>query len=288
MPWQPAHEAHSIERVALSFMLMDALPARGWQKVLEVAGGRLPALGYHAAPDQPELQSIPAPVGGPAIHIRLAPAGLAVGSAAGGGLPGSRSFQKVVEGQAEAEIVVSRSSVVVTTTAYDRWAQFRDGFLNAIGDTLTITQEMSSVSAVKLEVWDRFVFSGAPEEANFGELLRCDANFVPQFAARAQSLWHSHVGYFDKPGRSAQRLVNLNLDAVDIPDTPPPEAVEGVVASRRSLGIYTMVRDTPHRDGDVEPVGDVSGLLDEMHCVLNALLVSVISDEAARRISLIP
>lgn len=288
MSWQPAHEAHSIESVTLSFILMDALPPRGWQKVLEVAGECLPTFGYHAAPNQPELQELPMLRGAPAIKIRVGPAGLAVGSAATGSAITSRSFQKVIDGQVEAQIIVSRNGIVATTSAYDRWAHFRDGILDAIGEALNITQDMSSVSFVKLEVWDRFVFSGSPEEANFGELLRNDANFVPPFAARAGSLWHSHIGYFDEPGRSAQRLVNMNLDAVDIPDAPPPEAAEGVVASRRSLGIYTMVQDIPHTVSDEEPIGDVRGLLDEMHGILNTLLAGVITDEAARRISLIP
>lgn len=288
MPWQPAHEAHSIERVTLSFLLADALPMRGWQKALEVAGDRLPALGYHAAPDLPALPNMPVPMGGAALQIRFSPEGFAVGGSPAGNLPASRSFQRVVEGQVEGQIVVSRGGIVVTTTSYDRWAQFRDVILGAVGATLDIVQEISSVSFLKLEVWDRFIFVGAPEAADFSELLRVDSPFVPRFATAAARLWHSHVGYFDEPGRSAQRLVNMNLDAVDVPDAPPPEAAEGVVASRRSLGIYTMVQDTPHRNGDMEPVGDVRGLLDEMHSVLNALLGSVITDDAARRISLIP
>ena len=287
MPWQPAHDAHSIERVTLSFLLMEALPARGWQKALDVAGERLPTLGFHAAPDQPVLPNLPMPFPGGALQIRLGPGGLALEGPAIGGLPASRSFQRVVEGQAEGQIIVSRNGIVATTTTYDRWRTFRDGVLEAVNGTLGIIQEISSISFVKFEVWDRFISLGAPEAADFGELLRNDSPHVPRFATTAPRLWHSHVGYFDEPGRSAQRLVNMNLDAVDIPDAPPPEAAEGVVSSRRSLGIYTMVQDTPHKGGDMEPIDDVGGLLDEMHRVLNTLLLGVITHDAARRIHLI-
>lgn len=282
MPWQPAHEAHSIERVTLSFQLSDPLPTRGWQKVLEVAGQHLPTLGYHAAPDPVGGAGAFAFAGAQGVQIRFAPAGVGIG-----GQNSARSFQKVVDGQEEASIVISQTGIVVTTTVYERWRHFRDSVINAIFDTLVVIQEISSINTIKLEFWDRFIFVGDPEEADFEQILRASSDHVPSFVQPLKRLWHAHVGYFDEPGRSAQRLINMNLDAVDIPDAPPPASAEGVVSSRRSLGIYTLVQDTPHREGDEEPIDDVGGTLDEMHRTLNALLLSAITDDAARRIALI-
>jgi uncharacterized protein (TIGR04255 family) len=221
--------------------------------------------------------------GAQGLEIRFGPGGVGVSSPTA-----SRPFQRVVDGQEEASIVISQTGITVTTTVYDRWGQFRDGVIEAVSDTLLAMQDISSINFIKLEIWDRFIFLGAPEDAEFEELLRNPSEFVPSFTRSSKRLWHAHVGYFDEPGRSAQRLVNMNLDAVDIPDAPPAAAAEGVVSSRRSLGIYTLVQDTPHREGDMEPIGDVGGTLDEMHGVLNALLLGAITDEAAQRISLIP
>lgn len=285
MRWQPAHETHSIERVVVSLTLAEPLPSKGWQKVLDDAGRTLPSLDFHPVPDN----LAPSPGLGMAagqFEIMIGPQGVSFGAPPSSSAPVARSFQRVVDGQVQSQLHLTRTTLSLTTSYYERWSAFEDLLLATGAEALSFALDVSSLRTLKLEVWDRFVFDGEAAETDFSELLAADSPFVPRFVSGTPNLWHSHIGFFAPPGSSAQRLINLNLDVVDVAGPQSAELAPGIVEPRRSLGIYTMAQDTLHEDGGPDSIKSVGASLGEMHRALNDLLLAVITSDAARRISL--
>lgn len=134
---------------------------------------------------------------------------------------------------------------------------------------------------MKLEYWDRFIWSGTWEDMRLLELLE-KSDYVAWGAVRPNKPWHSHCGWFDLNENGTKRLVNINLDAVDFRAGP-----NGL--PKPSIGIYTMIQDVfvslPDVHLDVEVAG-VAAHTELVHKDLKELLTHLITREMQERVSL--
>ncbi len=129
MRWQPAHEAHAIERVSLTFQFAEGVPSKPWQPLLNAASLDLPKRGFNATVDEHEI-NLPQIVA--AAGLQGQPAGFPIMLTPGG--PGTqpaqvmvigRNFQVVNGSQIREEVQIHRNRFVYTASVYDGWASYR-------------------------------------------------------------------------------------------------------------------------------------------------------------------
>lgn len=286
MRWRPAHRAHAIERVSMSLFFAEPIASKPWTKLLNSASADLQRQGFNAAIDEHEM--IQAAGNSP---VRQQPFGLQVnlgmvGSSANFPVSG-RNFQVVTGTQIREEVHIHRNRFSYIAMNYERWTNFRARSFSLIGSYITTALQAVNIQGAQLEYWDRFVFEGPLNEVAYDELIRRGSSHVPSFPFDTDQLWHSHAGYFKPRSDGVRRLVNVNVDAIDVletrPDAPPAEAP----LLKRSLGFYSMAQDTlPPEPAITETPGALS-TLDDLHATLKEVFADVITSEAADRISLL-
>jgi uncharacterized protein (TIGR04255 family) len=277
MRWKLAHEDHAIERVSVSFQFKEPLPSKPWQSLISAASQLFPQKGFLVSNQEFVSQ----------VVVSAGPQPGKPGASLHDQMPqiSGWTFRAASGADVREEVSVRRNQFVYATVLYDGWANFKVRVADLLWHSLDQALPLIEMDAIKLEYWDRFNSLGAPKDANYRELLRNKSKYIPEFTLDESDLWHSHIGFFASPGSSRRRLVNLNVDVLDLIESQMPELGDAPQV-QRSVGIYSMVQDTP----EPERVGGAStGLestLDEMHTILKALLADVITDEAAKRISL--
>lgn len=285
--WIPAHERHAIERVSLTFELSGALPIKLLSNLMAGAASKLASKGLDSVTEAMELNFPPAIMQQGAFfaspQISVGPNGLVVGGQAQPFQASGRTYRLIRAGEVKEELQLHKNRVVYMAVEYDGWVGFRQRFLDLAGEFLERSITVAGIDAVKLEYWDRFTFDGNQENIDFLQLIRENSPYVADFARSQKGLWHSHIGFFTEPGSAEKRLVNLNVDVVDLAEaiTQTGERLE-----RRSVGIYSMVQDTFDRDHALETTEHAVSTTDEMHTILKDVLTNVITTEIAERISL--
>jgi len=284
MSWRLAHELHAIERVSLTLIFAEPVPQRLWIDILREATNSLPSLGLDNISEAVALVSIG--IAQPNLGV---PAGIPLdGMASGEGDASqpsrSRIFRSRAAPAAYEEVNLRREAFVYQTGLYSRWGGFKERAFSLVGPSFDLALAQVDVRQVKLEYWDRFVFDGSLDEVTYAGLLRADSPYLPRFQNETTSLWHTHIGQFVPPGSSARRLINLNVDALDLRDlVTRPEAK---MADRRSVGIYTLAQDDLHADGAPRDSRGITATIDEMHGALKEVFRQAVTDEIAERISL--
>ncbi|MFG1246028.1 TIGR04255 family protein [Xanthobacter flavus] len=286
MPWLPAHQAHAIERVSVTFQFAEPVPSKAWQALLNRASVDLPLQGFNVSLDEmefnfPQASNFP---GVPQMNAFVfGPDGLVPQGQPQTGV-GGKTFRRVSGDSVQEEISLLRTRFIYATTLYDRWAGCKKRIANVLGLYLSAVLSSVDISLIKLEYWDRFVSEESGSNAVFAQLFRQDSKHVPEFIFDMHELWHTHVGYFLHTHDVAKRLINVNLDAIDLEERDATNP--SIRLQRRSVGIYTMVQDTVRQDAPPSDIDATMVALDGMHAILKDVLADVISEEAARLISL--
>jgi hypothetical protein len=110
---------------------------------------------------------------------------------------------------------------------------------------------------------------------------------APSFILRTNELLHAHVGYFDKAASfdRGKRLINLNIDAVDLAEAAGAKKPSGGPGIR-SVGIYSMAQETFVREASPGTYVDAQSTLGTLHTILKDVLADVIAPDMAERIRL--
>lgn len=274
MNWRPAHEAHAIERATLTFSFHQEVPAKALHDAVGLVATTILSQGF-----QP---SVPSPPNN--VFIVSVGAATPVQPQIEG-----RGFQIVRGGELIEELVFQRGYVAYTTTRYTRWKTVVERVAALAGTAIIKLMEVVHLSSLKVEYYDRFVFEGEKEQADFSTAIRENSKFVPRFHSGMSDLWHSHVGFFVTTPGGYQRLINANVDVLDVVRNPPkPEMPREL---RRSIGVYTMSEDRFFVAGSPTPPGSIESIFtvaDEMHFALKDILREIISPALAEAISLDP
>lgn len=291
MRWQPAHPNHAIERVNLTIQFSEPVAMKPWQSLLNEATVAFPKVGFNATSDDVELQLSPLVAGGVAGASGDALAG---GVLSRGGMmmgppsllsKAGRTFRVLKGAEIHEELSIRRKQFVYGATLYTGWSGLTDRLSALIGSLVNQALKVVSVSQLKLEYWDRFVFDGPLTTVAYGELLRKGSRVLPEFIFATNDLWHSHVGYFDETSMSHRRLVNINIDCLDLGD---PATFGAAPVPKRSVGIYTMAQDNLFEKTSPSDADALKVILDDMHSVLKRALADTITDTAIERIALNP
>jgi len=286
MRWKPAHETHAIERVGITLQFSEPAPAKAWIAILDDVTTRLPPLGFN---NQRDLGPLPQPqvdpVRGKNVFFGQISVGLG-GMVTMSGHPGdAKAFSVSSGGKVREEVFFHRHTISYWTIEYERWSSFLDRFRDVLGETLEKLSALVDIHVIKLEYWDRFVQDVSDVKPDYAEVLRENSPYLPSFGPKETNLWHSHVGHFADSPEDVRRLINLNVDIIDLPieyvDEEGPKSKVG-----RSIGIYSMAQDASVTRHDMPTLAMNINQLDILHRLLKNVLESAITETAAARISL--
>ena len=266
MTWILAHENHAIERVSVTFVLSGDVSSKPWNEISKAMTTKLNLDGFVAT-------GVP---GGP-------PLGFQSGTIVFGN-PGDSRFMRSEGGQVLEEIAISPRYFTYTTHRYHRWAGFRLRALTLAAPFLNKSLEIENLLVVKMEYWDRVMWSGHIDAVNYSSLLNLESSLIPSYIFDLKGLFHLHSGYFCTADRVARRLINFNLDSLDIATPAQVDQPGEAPKSMRSVAIYTMLQDnlSPGHSSEVDSIFG----LDSIHDTLKKLLSRIISPEIAEKIAL--
>jgi uncharacterized protein (TIGR04255 family) len=289
MRWLPAHTDHAIETVTVTLQFQEQIPQKPWSAMLARASVGMPAAGFNVMTDEAEVSLGPTPLSGlPGAGVIqgmvFGPGGALFGPAP----PGltqqiGRAFRHVADNDVREQVTLHRNRFLYSTKNYSGWTVLRNRIEELLGSFTQEAVRSTDLKLVKLEYWDRFRWSEQGEPANYRDLLRADSRHLPRFPFESNELWHSHIGYFEPPGLNLRRLINVNVDVMDL-----REALSGKdePAERRSVGIYSMAQDEFLGETSVDANGGTFSTLNDLHDKLGTVLLDIITDEAAQRIHL--
>lgn len=257
--FDPVLPAHAIERCALTVIFDQPLPSKPFGRVVADLNDRLDML--RLVPATPGVE----------LEVDIATGRIAVKP------QGQNPTYTTPDGAST--LHVSPAMVAWQTTRYVRWTPFRGQIDRLIFSMLPKILKVVSIKAVKLEYWDRFVWTGTQADIDPWRLLRKDGGFVVPLAVREGTTWHSHCGWYELPSYVGRRLVNINVDAVDLlqPGRSPVP----------SIGIYTMMQQDVRYD-DTSNLKAPIETVDQLHIALKQLLGSIIESSMVDRIALNP
>jgi uncharacterized protein (TIGR04255 family) len=283
MRWQPAHDAHAIERVSLTFELAELIPTKPWQSLLNAGTELFPKLGLGTTIEEAGATRFVF-TGGPMGTPFVMSNDMTLNSEAS---TRGRVFRRMEGGQIREEVSLYRNRFTFSTASYSRWLDFKERTAELLRSTLDQALPLVNLVAIRLEYWDRFVFSGSMSEVNYEELLRRGSPYVPDFPFSTSENWHSHVGYFVPDGEaSSKQLINLNIDMIDLTEAAPPESSPTMPVQRRSAGIYSMAQDRINPSASPADFGGTISNMEELHTILKDVLSEVLTDETQKRIAL--
>ncbi len=292
--WLPVHEGHAIELCMATFQFGEPVTAKAWQAIAESISAKARDAGFEARSDTVELNlSVPGNFGIGA-GFQVAPMGLGPGAPQLPGQPPSgpvsRSPVRILsasdDGGPREQVYLRRDHVAYASMRYPGWSAFSRQAGVLLAEDVERIIQLVDVHSVKLECWDRFTFEGEPAEAEFGELFELPSGYLPGFPKGSPELWHSHVGAFVPGAADARRLVNLNVDIVDLRQAAMDDG--RLPGLKRSAGIYTMVRDEFRQGYMPSGFSQVAGTLDGLHVALKEVFSEVITSRTADMITLNP
>lgn len=271
MTWRPAHEAHAIERATLTLNFAQEVPTKALNSAVLTIEQAMLAQGFqHFTP--PQANDV--------IIVKFGGIEPVQSQSEG------RGFQIIRAGELIEEFVFHRSHFSYSTTRYTRWKPVIERIATLAGPAISKLMDISNISSLKIEYFDRFVFEGQCQDADYKAAFNTESKYLPRFYGNMKDLWHSHVGYFETTAAGYQRLINANIDVLDVVQS---QEMKENVKPKRSIGIYTMIDDRfliPNTASAPTKLGDILTIADDIHTSLKNILGEIISPTLAELISL--
>lgn len=178
------------------------------------------------------------------------------------------------------ELFLVPNAVTFTTQRYVRWATFQNSFHAITASILARYDSAVNLNSVRLEYWDRFIWTGEWSDLELEKLLRKDTEVLTQKIFAAQREAHCHTGWFDYAD-TERRLFNVNVDVLALGMPHNPTRLDP------SVGIYILIQD----QSDVENTKKFAGVnlmdrLEELHVVSKKQMASLLQPGIAKRIGL--
>jgi len=255
--FDPILPTHAIERCAVTITFNEALPEKLFQLTLTKHEERISKSG---------LSKKTTPNVGFVIDV-------ATGNVTRGDVSmAPRTFSTPDD---STQLTLFPNAIVFVTTAYLRWKPFLEHFLAVSTDVLGDFTESLTAKTVKVEVWDRFLWDDSWKSLDYASLFREECPYIVKFSLKPEKEWHSHAGWFEYGGNKERRLVNINVDVVEVVSNRDGQKHPSVV-------IYTFMQDELTSD---EPF-NASDRLGNLHLALKKLFGELVVDEIKERVGL--
>lgn len=268
-PWHPLQGSHAIQLCAISMIYGEAVGDVTWRKAVQDVRPLAKAGGLV------EQTFVP-----PTIPAELVAFGFKAADQAGA------SFVLVgADGDLQERLSLTREQLRYDDFSYVRWRPFKERAKQMLSSIVDRYANVSSLDTIHSEYVDVFLFSGSDsDQKDISKLVDRESPYIPGAVYKDTDFWHSHAGWFEYPDGLSRYLLNVN---VDIRDEKSPNFEGRLVRIHTSVDVQ-FGRDGMHRPAD-EAIGWdlVEHHLDASHSRLKALLKSVLTDEAARKVSLL-
>lgn len=259
--FRPLYSAHAIEKCAVSVTFNGALPEKMFSNFIREISMHLEALGLKRQASNPAYTLDTASGRIVTVADDYGPA-------------------TFVSNDGVIELFIVPNSFTFTTQRYVRWASFLNSFHAITAAVLSWFDSAVSVNSLRLEYWDRFIWTGEWDDFDLQKLLKKDTDVLAQriFASGREA--HCHTGWFEYAG-TERRLFNVNVDLVALGTPHNPTRLDP------SVGIYILVQD----QSDVENVkkfADVNLIerLGNLHAVSKTQMAALLQPNVAKRIGL--
>jgi uncharacterized protein (TIGR04255 family) len=284
--WEPLKEAHAIEAASAIIAFTEPLNDVLWRRTVRNAEELAPPSGLT---NRSALSGIQLTIGANNVIAVAGPS-----AADGAGQLAGVKFQRlrITEdargsiGQTIAEeFSIERGAISYRNMSYTRWNAFRAKLRDLAKPALEIAAQGAAVGSIRLEYRDVFLNSGEPAEADVGAVLRSASKYIAPHIFELRDLWHSHTGMFVSEPGVQRRLVQINVDSIDIANAPGTKP-------RRAVAITTGVQDNfdPAADSQLENPSKAADLVVErfesLHDYSKALLGQILTDTMIERIGL--
>lgn len=260
--WTPVQKRHAIERMRFEVAFTEGLPARA----VEAARRAFDQMRSDLRLSEPKVLDL--------HQIVLQP----------GGEPHQSSGTKVAgwqsikqrEGLVLEAISLTANGLLYESSDYRSWDTASRRFLTVAAKVIAQVSEVVDFRSFSHDYTDRFIFHGAPQSANPGEILQPDLLAPLNEGARSgKFLWHVHRGWFDEM-KDRSILMNQNFDAQD-GKTPTGTNV-------RSVQIFTRAEFRP-RSGQFR-VDGLEELAHELHILCNDRFYAALTEHARNMIGM--
>ena len=263
--FEPIHDAHAIEQVALVVSMSQGLADAEFNAAC-AAADRFKA----ELPGTQQLQF---------QTIALGAFGIPPAMGAFGGRVFTSSRK---DGSIESELRVERHGIGFRTTAYTRWPLIWEQARRYFETLLPFYLAGAEIASISLNYVDKFFWDGDSLAMAPNLLLRPGSAFICPHVFEAKDLWHSHMGVFQRADQAIKRLLNINLDCLD----------ENQPAPRRIVTITTILTDMLNQAGYAPLHRPDSGTeffcmrANQLHEDNKTLLAEIINDRMCKRIGL--
>ncbi len=131
---------------------------------------------------------------------------------------GGFSFERIGNaGQVMRAIQIAKTQCLLVIGDYSRWTDVWKSVSDYLGKILPTILKTKSIAGIGLQYIDSFTWRAAPKDWDTSAVFRNDSEYLPPHAFKAESLWHSHHGFFsDIDGPNGyRRLDNVNVNVAE-------------------------------------------------------------------------
>lgn len=269
--FEPLHDAHAIDQVAVGLHFDGPLDDGAMRGLLKAS-----ASFKNDLPGVSDLQTVT----------------LAFGNFPGGVLPNprptvGRSFKLTrPDGTVERELRLEVNAITYQTSAYTRWVKVWEDAWKFISVVQPLYLSGCKLAAFSLNYVDKFRWTGEITRYSPKAVLRLGSRYVSPHIFDSSDLWHSYTGAFIRVSERTKRLMNLNVDCIDQPESNG--------SPRRIIQITTTLTDMLNQAG-YTPTTDIStdsaleftqNVFSDLHRFNKELIADVINDDMCKRIGL--
>jgi len=210
--WRPIHENHAIDVMAAVVTFAQPLP------------NRLLSSAFKASEEAAFVAGLKSRHSSRALQFSIGPTGLMSPTDVPQGLIFNALFEnelgEPIPGKVAEQLQIDAQNVIYRTWRYVSWSWQKKRMTSLMSPVLRAVAPVVAMKTMRLEYLDRFSFDGDSVDAAADQLLLDDCEFVSPGVFEAKDQWHSHMGLFlTPPGDRYKRLQQVNVDALDQPDT---------------------------------------------------------------------
>ncbi|MGV1951654.1 hypothetical protein ACQZ44_12560 [Agrobacterium vitis] len=272
--WRPLNENHAIATMAVALQFAEDIPAALMRKALNKLERattecglttKLPSTKFEFRTNVTGIPSEPVQISGYIFNSYAATDDLL-----GADTPVSEQVQF------DARYCVYR------TWNYVSWSYQKDRIKQLIGGVIEEISAVSSISRIRFEFLDQFIFEGSIEENDLSMLLRTDSDYIAPHIFQLKNKYHSHTGAMRDLDGKIVEVIQINIDGNEsFPDDNTP--------AQRIVNVTTAIEQRfPFSEDEFTAVQDdmIFEILDCEHERLLNTLELLITDDMSKRIFL--
>jgi uncharacterized protein (TIGR04255 family) len=266
--WKPLHDAHAIQTAVALVQFQQRVTEVPWRKISDLG--------------QTKARNLGLTVVQPITEFEVGPKGSTPAREVG------YDVLRLTRPDVFAEkLSLQRNFISYESWEYTRWAAFETRLHALVLPLLQHYLNAVPVTAIGVEYLDRF--DATDDKPDAGEIISSNSDMISRKSFRPHDFWHSHAGWTEKVDQQSRRLTNVDVNVLEVRVPNPSTAAFNI---RRVIEIRTSIHLQFNQHG--MPATNETKFTDEFvckrwlesHVELKDILSSVITEDAAKRISL--